>query len=435
MRHMQWYTHLIGSVLGGVILAVLLAGCSLVSQGEWEQVGSTNGHIVLSLAADPYLKQLYVGTDGGIVYRTHTDRADALLPGEGLPKNSVIGALLPDSHTHGLVYAGGTHGLYVTTDYGAHWQARGAGFPPDDTIDALIAGNDQQTLIAGSQAHGVYISHDQGVTWQSSSAGLPANANIYTMLGDRASHTTYAAVDGVGVFASADGGGTWTEHTAGLPTHVFALAELPNHDQNAHGATLYAGTERGVYASSDGGQHWKLSGSLLQTVRVLSLAVDPTATGTLYAGTDTTVFRSADGGGSWKGVAAGLSTHVAALVVVPDSATHYVIFAGAGGLTRYPSTQGNSSIIAIAGNIAFLIALAGVAYYFIRRGRMRIRAMELRTRQEAAERRERAQPWRTRRSSRLGEDAADDVRDDAVRGDSPYTTQANGNDRNGDRPS
>lgn len=422
MRRMRRHNRLRGPALGGLIVAalLLLAGCSLGSSSGWEQVGSTNGHIVLSLAADPFLKQIYVGTDDGMVYRLRTDQPDTLLASDGLPKDSVIGAIVPDLHTHGLVYAGGSGGLYVTNDSGAHWQARGTGFPTSDTMGALVAGSDAQTLIAGSQEHGVYISHDAGATWQSSSAGMPAKANIYTLLSDQTSQTLYAAVDGVGVFASTDAGHSWTERSAGLPAHIFALAALPKYGVNLYDTTLYAGTERGLYASVDDGAHWVLTGSALATSRVLSLALDPATPGALYAGTDEVVLKSTDGGRNWHGITSGPNTHIASLLI-----SRGVIFAGTQELLRYPPRAGTNITSGII-NVLFLLVLGVVGFLFLRRSQRRMRQMEERTRREAAERKARRRAEKEAAYDSPSDEYTDEpLEDDAVKEDATDAAEAN----------
>lgn len=424
MRHTQQYARRRGLAAGGLILAaiLLLAGCSLGTGAGWEQAGSTDGHIVLSLAADPFLKQVYVGTDGGMVYRLRMDGSSALLASEGLPKDAVIGTILPDPHIQGLVYAGGSRGLYVTADGGAHWRARGTGFPADDTMGALIAGSGQRTLIAGSHEHGVYVTHDEGATWQPASAGMPNNANVYTLFGDSVSHTVYAAVDGVGLFTSTDEGGSWSQRSSGLPVHIFALAELPNHGVNPSGMTLYAGTEQGLYASVDAGTHWTLTGSLLAASRVLSLAADPSTQGTLYAGTDVTVLRSSDGGRNWHGIASGLNTHIASLLVVQG-----VVFAGTNELVRYPP-RGGANIATTIINLLFLLALGGAGFLVLRRSRIRFQQMEQQTHREMAERMARERPWSVR--TRNGDshiDTGENVGKSAVSEDATSAADLEGN--------
>ncbi len=70
---------------------------------------------------------------------------------------------------------------------------------------------------------------------------------------------------------------------------VLALAIDP-----ANPATLYAGTNGGVYKSADGGSSWTTvnSGVPLGTI-AQALAIDPSTPATLYAGTsDGGVFKS-----------------------------------------------------------------------------------------------------------------------------------------------
>lgn len=425
MRSTRRYTRLRGLALGGLILAglLLLPGCSLGSSDVWERVGSTDGQIVLCLAIDPSLHQIYIGTDGGMVYRLRTDQPGTLLTSEGLPKEGVINTILPDSHTHGLVYAGGSHGLYVTTDGGAHWQGRGSDFPADETMSALIAGGDQHTLIAGSLEHGIYISHDAGATWQSSSVGMPASANVYTLLGDSASHTVYAAVDGVGLFASTDEGRSWSERTAGLPAHIFALATLSNHGLDPSGTTIYAGTEHGLYASVDDGAHWTPTGTILTSSRVLSLAPDPSTPGVLYAGTDVTVFQSSDGGRTWRGVASGLNTHVASLLVV-----HGVILAGTNELVRFPPRGGTSVVNGII-NLLFLLMLGGVGFFLLRRSQIRMQQMAQRTRSATTERMAGVHAGNEgARESQPNERADESAGESSIREDAANAAEPAGND-------
>src|SRR5438874_32924 len=82
-------------------------------------------------------------------------------------------------------------------------------------------------------------------------------------------------------------------------------------------ATLYAGTNAGVFKSTDGGGSWSAINTSLPSVKyVLALAIDPLTPATLYAGIDIYgVFKSTDGGGSWSAVNTGLPNPGAALSV------------------------------------------------------------------------------------------------------------------------
>jgi photosystem II stability/assembly factor-like uncharacterized protein len=63
-----------------------------------------------------------------------------------------------------------------------------------------------------------------------------------------------------------------------------------------------------VFKTTDGGQHWHLTGARGAGWQsdILSLTADPLHPGTLYAGTDTAVYKTVDGGRSWRPFKRGL---------------------------------------------------------------------------------------------------------------------------------
>jgi photosystem II stability/assembly factor-like uncharacterized protein len=82
--------------------------------------------------------------------------------------------------------------------------------------------------------------------------------------------------------------------------------------------TLYAGTQKGVFKSTDAGASWTAVNSGLANTDVLALAIDPKRTRTLYAGTRGGAFKSTDGGGRWYPMENGLPhTDVLAIAVDP----------------------------------------------------------------------------------------------------------------------
>src|SRR6266536_68172 len=89
---------------------------------------------------------------------------------------------------------------------------------------------------------------------------------------------------------------------------VYCLVSDPS-----HAATLYAGTDRGVYRSDDAGASWSAANAGLPAFRIQTIAIDPASPSTLYAGTLTPdgvasvgIFKSIDGGASWTAINEGL---------------------------------------------------------------------------------------------------------------------------------
>jgi hypothetical protein len=110
------------------------------------------------------------------------------------------------------------------------------------------------------------------------------------------SGTLYAATLNAGVYRSSDGGATWTE----LPNYG-TVADLTNVTaKHPNGLLLYAGTEGyGVQVSSDDGRSFAPRVSGLSNLSVNAIAFEPGSPTVMYAGTDGGVYKSTDAGNSW----------------------------------------------------------------------------------------------------------------------------------------
>ncbi len=166
---------------------------------------------------------------------------------------------------------------------------------------------------------GRYLAERDGSTsvlWQAVDAN-PLLRQGYLILTARGGLPTPASASQTG--GDAESTGIWASNR--LPgKSVNALAMDP-----AHPATLYAGTDDGLFISSDGGENWIAAG--LPGIKCRSLAIDPVAPATVFTGTDNGVYKSTDGGGNWS--PASLSgIPVYSLVIDPITAA--TIFAGTG---------------------------------------------------------------------------------------------------------
>jgi len=90
-------------------------------------------------------------------------------------------------------------------------------------------------------------------------------------------------------------------------------------------STIYAGTNAGVFKTTDGGEHWTAIAPALYDVH--ALVIDPSAPSTLYAAVSSKgVFRSTDGGTTWSSI--GVSYWwVTTLAIDPRSGTLYATVA------------------------------------------------------------------------------------------------------------
>jgi photosystem II stability/assembly factor-like uncharacterized protein len=126
-----------------------------------------------------------------------------------------------------------------------------------------------------------------------------------------------------GVFRSSDGGQTWVQ--LGVNASANAVAVNPGDP-----SIVFAGTEgRGIYRTTNSGDTWIMVNSGLTDLNVQALAIDPQSTQTIYAATrGGGVYRSTDNGANWAQNNGGLnSLDVRALAI--DPGTPGVILAGA----------------------------------------------------------------------------------------------------------
>lgn len=213
-------------------------------------------------------------------------------------------------------------------------------------------------LYAGAFGGGVYRSINGGDNWTAASGGM-GNVTPYALA--VIDTTLFAGTNG-GVYRSSDGV-NWTAVNNGLNDQVvFSLA--------VKGATLFAGTNTGgVYRSTDLGANWVQVNNGLGSGQIQSLVVGNT---TLLALTsNNAVYRSSDDGANWAAVTGGLQ----GLTILSLAANSTTLFAGSnlsglyrsfdGGLTWAQSNTGLVSlgVSKLAANGATIFAGTGNGVY------------------------------------------------------------------------
>jgi hypothetical protein len=143
--------------------------------------------------------------------------------------------------------------------------------------------------------------------------------------------TVFAGTDR-GLFRSTDRGSTWEQYGTGIKTSSSATLKVLALAAARDGSQLYAGTSAGVFQSTDEGATWSQGSGMLSGSGVLryyyaiaALAVDPANPRTVYAGdsgmmTEGRVLKSTDGGATWRSSGSGISgDDVDGLAVDPDT--------------------------------------------------------------------------------------------------------------------
>jgi hypothetical protein len=152
-------------------------------------------------------------------------------------------------------------------------------FDPTDSLRVYIAGDSNYSYPA------LFVTTDLGQSWTSSRAGL--NGKVWTLATVPGSGELVYAGTNNGVFKSTNAGASWSG--TGFTTQTRALAVDPD-DPN----TVYAGTYgQGVSVTTDAGMTWNPMNSGLTNLKVLSLAMRGGAEPVLFAGTEGgSVFRT-----------------------------------------------------------------------------------------------------------------------------------------------
>ena len=232
-----------------------------------------------------------------------------------------------------IVYVGtAAGGVWKTTNGGTTWKPL---FEKQSTLSigdlALEPGNPEVIYVGTGEGNprnsvsfgrGVYKSTDGGTTWKF--LGLGDTRHIARVIvHPRDPNTVFVCAIGHisgpnterGVYVSRDGGEHWTRSLFTDDKHGCADLDIDPENPNRLYAVMWhfdrkqwtfssGSSEGGIYASSDGGRVWnKLSGGLPALLGRVGVKVAPSRPSTLYALTESRegyVWRSDDYGATWR---------------------------------------------------------------------------------------------------------------------------------------
>lgn len=232
------------------------------------------------------------------------------------------------------VVAATGYGLFASSDAGALWRPLGTGLPANASIAGLLTHPDQPSQLVAPIQQGrigpsLLISRDAGRTWLPSDGGTPT---------DRATAWAIDPTNSQGVVLAGwehisttrDGGATWNTRLLPFGKHT-AIAFAPS----APGR-IYVDGNPGL-VSLDGGQTWadlRVAPSHGDPPLVVEgIAVHPLDGLRVWAGTDRGVLQSRDGGVSWEpfGLDGQQIRWLSTPGIPPDSASPLMLFAGISG--------------------------------------------------------------------------------------------------------
>lgn len=189
----------------------------------------------------------------------------------------------------------GTHlGLFRSEDHGLTWRLAASRFSREE-VHGLAMNPRKGIIYAVTHGQGLLQSHDGGRHWRECAGRLPGRDLHALALDPRPPHLLYVWVVGYGLFRGSGCAGRWSQMTgASTLTGVEGLAVHPQESER-----LYAGTDKGIWVSNDGGKHWQFPEGGLSH-RTAGVAVPPWRPDILFAATPEGAFTGKTDGTGWK---------------------------------------------------------------------------------------------------------------------------------------
>lgn len=206
--------------------------------------------------------RVYFSSDGAVWQ-------DALAPAGAAPARAIIFA-------GGSHFLAGENGVFASNDHGQTWTAAAQGLP-EAPVDALVASPGEPATLWAVSGGRIWASADRGVTWAPRDNGLPLG-RVETLTFDL--RLWAAAADQL--FSADPASGAWSPVGNPLPEGKTSVRGIAIADG---GRTVILTTHRGVLRSTDGGLNWMLvEGNLPVHLEAGPLVRDPHDSNTLYAG-------------------------------------------------------------------------------------------------------------------------------------------------------
>jgi photosystem II stability/assembly factor-like uncharacterized protein len=210
-----------------------------------------------------------------------------------------------------------------------------AAFGPDGGDARRIASDprDHAHLYLGSANGWIYESHNGGAIWNRlAQVGKRDDLVLDSIIVDpqNSGHIVVGAwvidrPDG-GLYFTWDGGATWTNQAEMRGEAVLSLAMSASDPR-----IMVAGTQKGIFRSSDGGQRWSRISPEDNTEihNVQSVAIDPQDPNIIYAGTWHLPWKTVDGGDHWESIKKGIIEDSDVFSIIVDPGNPATVFASA----------------------------------------------------------------------------------------------------------
>jgi photosystem II stability/assembly factor-like uncharacterized protein len=231
-----------------------------------------------------YYDHFYKSTDGGSTWADASTGISEVDNGNSAPFYSRLVPWAGDV-TGNTLYTFSNTKVYKTTSYAASWSPLPNPVTSSGAIREIgVSPSDANDVGAVASGGRVFLSSDGGSTW-TQAASLPNNQLSLSYISYDPTNPSTIYVASVApvqnashLWVSTDGGSSWTSldgyggsangFPTGVPVNFVKVDPLSS-------STLYAGTQLGLYRSTDGGATWSRFGTGLPLVSVTDLYIAP----------------------------------------------------------------------------------------------------------------------------------------------------------------
>jgi hypothetical protein len=264
----------------------------------WDFIDGADGGYFVVDPVDPHI--VYDESQSGGLRKSTNGGASFASVTSGFPGGPWVTPILLDptspNEPNRILFAGGNSQVYRTTNSAGNWTASSPSLG-GAALSMALAPSSSAVLYAGTDFGHIWRSSDNGATmanWAEittgtvmGSAALPQRAITDIVVHPTDPNTVFITFSGFDAStptrpghvyrgASTDGGATWlwTDITSNLPDIPANAIEI----LTSAPATLYVGSDAGVFRSTDGGLTWGPFSDGLPSVIVSDLALDDSGT-------------------------------------------------------------------------------------------------------------------------------------------------------------
>jgi ligand-binding sensor domain-containing protein len=279
---------------------------------SWEAVnkGISSSNITAIVVSG---KKMFAGTIFDGVFSS-TDNGANWTPA-GLAKTYIGSLLISETN----LFAGSSDGIFLSTNDGTSWSKVNTGLT-NVTVTALaivpdLTSSSGSTLYAGTDGVGILSSTNNGTSWVQTNLN-----NVSVSCLAVSGNNLIAGIWNVGIYVSTDNWKSWTIKSDRVENYIRALAV----DSTSSGTNIFAGFDNGnVYLSTDNGKSWTLFPmSFTDAICFASYGSN------LFAGTDVGIFLSTNEGADWKALNSGLTSTIIRCLAIDSSTGRINLFAG-----------------------------------------------------------------------------------------------------------